>query len=162
MRIKICTFSFRKSTNHVNLQAGYAFLKFDRPQFFLRELFTWREEHHRRRNSFSLALLACGYQVEKEWKMAFDKNKHAIWTLLLPLLALTTTFQQQLAVYQLVVTQNDFIHLNCPDYPLTRLQFFGSPLCLACVAGVWKEGKGSFRHKRNARGEPRPSRFSRA
>ena len=65
--------------------------------------------------------------------MAFDKTKHAIWTLLFPLLALTTTFQQQLAVYQLVVTPR---HLNCPDYPLTRLHFLGSPLCLACVAGV--------------------------
>ena len=31
---------------------------------------------------------------EKELKMAGDRNKHSIWALLLSLLALTTSFQQ--------------------------------------------------------------------
>ena len=36
----------------------------------------------------------CGAKVVKEFKMADDKNKNAIWVLLLSLLPLLTTFQQ--------------------------------------------------------------------
>ena len=46
--------------------------------------------------------------------MAGDKNKNEIWALLLSLLALITTFQQN----QLVVTTNEIVGLYCLDKPL--------------------------------------------
>ena len=50
--------------------------------------------------------------------MVVDKNKQAIWALLLSLLTLTTTFQQQLAVYKLVVTPNDFVPLKVAEHSI--------------------------------------------
>ena len=51
---------------------------------------------------------------EKEFTMAGDKDKNAIWALLLSLLALTTTFQQNYHNYnQLVVTPNEMVGLYC-------------------------------------------------
>ena len=52
---------------------------------------------------------------EKELKMAGDKNKHTIWALLLSLLALTTSFQQNYHNNQLVVTPNETVSLYCRD-----------------------------------------------
>ena len=55
---------------------------------------------------------------EKELKMAGDKNKHTIWALLLSLLALTTSFQQNYHVdnNQLVVlAPNEMVGLYCRD-----------------------------------------------
>ena len=43
----------------------------------------------------------CGYQV--------DNNKHAIWPLLLSLLALITTFQQQMAILYNLVMPNKIV-----------------------------------------------------
>ena len=51
---------------------------------------------------------------EKELKMAGDKNKHTIWALLLSLLALTTSFQQNYHNNQLVVTPNEMVALLLP------------------------------------------------
>ena len=46
--------------------------------------------------------------------MAGDKDKHTIWALLLSLLTLTTTFQQNYHNYnQLVVTPNEMVGLYC-------------------------------------------------
>ena len=50
----------------------------------------------------------CGYQVKEKLKNASDNNEHAIWALLLSLLALITTFQQQ---------PNETVGLHCSDYP---------------------------------------------
>ena len=47
--------------------------------------------------------------------MPGDKNKHAIWALLLSLLALTTIFQQNYHNNQLVVTPNEMVGLYCRD-----------------------------------------------
>ena len=54
---------------------------------------------------------------EKEFKMAGEKNKHTIWALLLSLLALTTSFQQNYHGdnNQLVVTPNEMVGLYCRD-----------------------------------------------
>ena len=52
---------------------------------------------------------------EKELRMAGDKNKHTIWDLLLSLLALTTSFQQNYHNNQLVVTPNDMVGRYCRD-----------------------------------------------
>ena len=52
---------------------------------------------------------------EKELNMAGDKNKHTIWALLLSLLALTTSFQQNYHNNQLVVTPNEMVGLYCRD-----------------------------------------------
>ena len=52
---------------------------------------------------------------EKELKMAGDKNKHAIWALLLSLLALTASFQYNYHHNQLVVTANEMVGLYCRD-----------------------------------------------
>ena len=46
--------------------------------------------------------------------MAGNKDKNAMWALLLSLLALTTTFQQN----QLVVTTNEIVGVYCRDEPL--------------------------------------------
>ena len=46
-------------------------------------------------------------RLEKELKLAGDKNKNAIWALLLSLLALITTFQKNYHNYQLVPTPNE-------------------------------------------------------
>ena len=83
-----------------------------------------REEDPRRRINFTLGLHAeilvrvvHTYRMfEKEFKMAGDKDKHTIWALLLSLLALTTTFQQNYHNYnQLVVTPNEMVGLYCRD-----------------------------------------------
>ena len=50
--------------------------------------------------------------------MAGDKNKNAIWALLLSLLALITTFQQKYNNNQLVVTPNEMVGLYCRAYAL--------------------------------------------
>ena len=52
---------------------------------------------------------------EKKLKMAGDKNKHTICALLLSLLALTTSFQQNYHNNQLMVTPNEMVGLYCPD-----------------------------------------------
>ena len=52
---------------------------------------------------------------EKELNMAGDKNKHAIWALLLSLLASTTTFQRNYHNNQLVATPNEMVSLYCRD-----------------------------------------------
>ena len=46
-------------------------------------------------------------RLEKELKLAGDKNKNAIWALLLSLLALITTFQKNYHNYQVVPTPNE-------------------------------------------------------
>ena len=62
---------------------------------------------------------------EKELKMAGDRNKHSIWALLLSLLALTTSFQQNHDHNnQPVVTPNEMVGLYCRDYPLNDLPPF--------------------------------------
>ena len=77
-------------------------------------LFTWRKEDPRRRDNFSLVTYRnfgpCGAQVKKELKTAGDKNKNAIWALLL-LLALTTTFLQNYHNNQVLVTPNEMVGL---------------------------------------------------
>ena len=45
--------------------------------------------------------------------MPGDKNKHAIWVLLLSLLALTTIFQKNYHNNQLVITPKEIIGLYC-------------------------------------------------
>ena len=56
---------------------------------------------------------------EKELKMAGDKNKHTIWAVLLSLLSLTTSFQQNFQNNQLVVlAPNEMVGLYCHDQPL--------------------------------------------
>ena len=51
--------------------------------------------------------------------MAGDKNKHTIWAVLLSLLALTTSFQQNFQNNQLVVlAPNEMVGLYCHDQPL--------------------------------------------
>ena len=52
----------------------------------------------------------CGAQVKNELKTAGDKNKNAIWALLL-LLALTTTFLQNYHNNQVLVTPNEMVGL---------------------------------------------------
>ena len=52
---------------------------------------------------------------ENELKMAGNKNKHTIWALLLSLLALTTSFQQNYHNNQLVITPNEMVGLYCRD-----------------------------------------------
>ena len=81
-------------------------------------------EDPRRRINFTLGLhgeilvrvLDKHGMFERELKMAGDKNKHTIWALLLSLLALTTTFQQNYHNNQLVVTPNEMVRLYCCDY----------------------------------------------
>ena len=46
-------------------------------------------------------------RLEKELKLVGDKNKNAIWALLLSLLALITTFQKNYHNYQVVPTPNE-------------------------------------------------------
>ena len=52
---------------------------------------------------------------EKELNVAGDKNKHTIWALLLSLLALTTTVQQNYHNNQLVATPNEMVGLYYRD-----------------------------------------------
>ena len=49
----------------------------------------------------------CGDQVKGGLKMVADNNNNLIWTLLLSLLALVTTFQQKNHNYQLMVAPNE-------------------------------------------------------
>ena len=82
-------------------------------------------EDPRRRNNFTLRLHAeISVRVvperrrfEKELKMTGDKNKNAIWALLLSLLAIITTFQQNYHNDQLscMVTPNEMVGLYCRD-----------------------------------------------
>ena len=73
------------------------------------------QEDPRRRNNFTLGLRAeisvrvmpQKRRLEKELKLAGDKNKNAIWALLLSLLALITTFKKKYHNYQLVPTPNE-------------------------------------------------------
>jgi len=78
-----------------------------------------------RRNNFTLGLQAeisvCVVpkkrRFEKELKMTSDKNKNAIWALLLSLLAIITTFQQNYHNDQLscMVTLNEMVGLYCSE-----------------------------------------------
>ena len=85
---------------------------------------SWYQEDPRRRINFTLGLHAeilvrvvHKYRMfEKELRMTGDKNKHKIWALLLSLLALTTTFQQNYHKNQLVATPNEMVGLYCRDY----------------------------------------------
>ena len=51
-----------------------------------------------------------------------QQYQKAIWALLLSLLTLLTTFQQQLAVLYKFVTPNIIVGLYCCDYPLSYLR----------------------------------------
>ena len=55
-----------------------------------------------------------GAQVEKELKMAGEK-KNAIWALLLSLLALIITFQQNYHNNQLLIKPNEMVGLFLPE-----------------------------------------------
>ena len=77
------------------------------------------QEDPRRLDNFMLGLHA-GISVcvvpkyrrfEKKLKMAGDKNKHAIWALLLSLLALITTLQLNYHNNQLVVMTDEMVGL---------------------------------------------------
>ena len=60
----------------------------------------------------------CGSQEEKDpegIKKAGDKNKNAIWALLLSLLELVATFQGNYYNNQLEVTPNEMAGLYCRD-----------------------------------------------
>ena len=80
-------------------------------------------EDPRRRNNFTLGLHAQisvrvvpkKRRFEKELKMTGDKNKNCNLVLLLSLLALITTFQQNYHNYQLVVRPNEVVGLYCRD-----------------------------------------------
>ena len=80
--------------------------------------FTWSKEDPRRWNHFRLGLHAeisvrvvLKYRrFEKDFKMAGDKNRNAIWARLLSLMALITTYNNQL-----VVTPNEMVGLYCGD-----------------------------------------------
>ena len=80
----------------------------------LRDVYV-REEDHRKRNNFTLGLHAeISVRVvpkygrfEKEFIMAGDKNKHALWALPLFLRALIITFLQNYDSNTLVVTLNE-------------------------------------------------------
>ena len=95
-------------------------------------LLTWRREDPRRRIKFTLGshaeILVCvvpKYRMfEKKLKMAGDKNKHTICALLLSLLALTTSFQQNYHNNQLVVTPNEMVGLYAPWLATERPAFF--------------------------------------
>ena len=52
--------------------------------------------------------------------MARDKNKNAIWGLLLFLLAFITIFQQNDYNEQIVLTPNEIVSLYCHGYPCTK------------------------------------------
>ena len=56
--------------------------------------------------------------------MAGDKNKNAIWALLLCFLVFITTFQQTYHNNQIVVTPNEMVDLCCRDKPLNDQQLF--------------------------------------
>ena len=75
-------------------------------------LFTWGEEHPRRRNNFSL-----GLHTEVSVR-------------LLSLLAVITTFQQNYHNNQLMVTVNEMVDLYCRDHPLNGSPPFLSGLSL--------------------------------
>ena len=57
----------------------------------------------------------CGDHA-RNGEMVSDYNKNVILTLLLSLLALITTFQQNYHNYQLVVTPNEIVGLYCRLY----------------------------------------------
>ena len=59
-----------------------------------------------------------GLHVEKQVKVAFNKNKNTIWALLLSLLALITTFQKNYHNNLLVVMSNETVRPYCHGYPL--------------------------------------------
>ena len=65
-----------------------------------------------------------------------DNTKPSIST---SLLALTTTFQQQLAVHQFVVTPNEMFGLYCRDNPLNDPPSFLSGLSLALKSSLQKQ-----------------------
>ena len=50
--------------------------------------------------------------------MVSNNNKFIIWVLLLSLLALKTTFQQNYHNYQLLVAPNELVSPYCCDYPV--------------------------------------------
>ena len=75
-------------------------------------------------------------QFEKELKMADDKNKTTIWALILSLLALITTFQQNYYNNQLVVTPKEIIGLYCHDQPLND----PPPFLSGFISGVFNAG----------------------
>ena len=53
-------------------------------------------------------------EVEKELKIERDKNKSAVWALVLPLLAfITTGFQQNCHINQLMVTTDEMFGFGC-------------------------------------------------
>ena len=56
----------------------------------------------------------CGAQVEKELKIESDKNKSAVWALVLSLLTfITTSFQQNCHINQLMVTTDEMVGSAC-------------------------------------------------
>ena len=65
-----------------------------------------------------------------------DNTKPSIST---SLLALTATFQQQLAVHQFVVTPNEMFGLYCRDNPLNDPPSFLSGLSLALKSSLQKQ-----------------------
>ena len=93
------------------LQLGAVYMEVGRSQ---------HQEDPRRRNNFLFGLhakISVQVEVENESKMAGENNKHVIWVLLLSLLALITSFQQQLVVlhnliFKLQQQQTIFMHLT--------------------------------------------------
>ena len=65
----------------------------------------------------------CGAQAEKELKIESDKNKSAVWALVLSSLAfITTSFQQNCYINQLMVTTDEIVGFACycRDYSNAR------------------------------------------
>ena len=83
-----------------------------------------------------------GLHVEKQVKVAFKKNKNAMWALLLSLLALITTFQKNYHNNLLVVMSNETVRPYCHGYPLND-----SPPFLPGFSSSLKDlsSKGSLR-----------------
>ena len=61
-----------------------------------------------------------GSRRNYQWLVARDKNKNAIWGLLLFLLAFITIFQQNDYNQQIVLTPNEIVSLYCHGYPCTK------------------------------------------
>ena len=80
------------------------------------------------RAEISVRVMPQKRRLEKELKLAGDKNKNAIWALLLSLLALITTFQKNYHNYQLVPTPNEMAGRFQP--------INDRPPCLSCLSQV--------------------------
>ena len=55
------------------------------------------------------------------YKKNGERQKNAVWALLLSLLALITTLRQNYGNNRPVVTPNEIVDLYCHDYPLNEL-----------------------------------------